>query len=92
MYTSMMVSPDGRRLLYAAHGDDGYSRTFVLGLDGSEPVPFTVRWDTYPQTWSADSHRVFFIEGNAFQGEPTKLMSARTDGFGRTEVVPGAGL
>lgn len=92
MYGSLTVSPDGSRLLYTAHGDDGYSRAFVLNLSSSETVALTVRRDTYPQAWSSDSRRVFFVEGNAFQGEATNLMSALTDGLGRAEVVTGAGL
>ena len=89
-YGELMISPDGARLLYAETGDDGYSRSWVVGMDGGTPVPLTVRRDTYPVGWSADSQRVFFIEGNGFQGEPTSLLSARYDGIGRRVVVEGA--
>lgn len=91
-YASLCPSPDGTKLAYAATGDDGFSRTFVLELAEPDPVSLTVRRDTYPMCWSADGGRVFFIEGNAFQGEPTTLMSATPDGFGRRSVVEGAGL
>ena len=89
-YGELMISPDGRRLLYAETGDDGYSRAWVVALDGGRPMPLTVRRDTYPVRWSADSERVFFVEGNAFQGEATSLLSARHDGIDRRVVVQGA--
>ena len=92
MYGSLMISPDGSGLLYSSHGDDGYSHAFVMDLSSAKVVALTVRRDTYPQSWSSDSRRLFFIEGNAFQGEATNLMSVGTDGLGRAEVVPGAGL
>lgn len=91
-YSNLRLSPDGQRLLYAEVGDDGYSRGWIVPLAGGKPVPLTVRRDTYPLGWSADGTRVFFIEGNAFQGEPTALVSARADGMGRRTVIQGAGL
>jgi hypothetical protein len=91
-YASLMLSPDGQRLLYAEVGDDGYSRASIVPVAGGTPVLLTVRRDTYPLGWSADGTSVFFIEGNAFQGEPTALMSVRADGMGRRTVVAGAGL
>jgi len=91
-YGNLMLSPDGQRLLYAEVGDDGYSRAWVVPLAGGTPVPLTVRRDTYPLGWSADGTGVFFIEGNAFQGEATALVSARADGMGRRTVIQGAGL
>jgi hypothetical protein len=91
-YASLMLSPDGQRLLYAEVGDDGYSRASIVPVAGGTPVPLTVRRDTYPLGWSADGTGVFLIEGNAFQGEPTALMSVRADGMGRRTVVAGAGL
>jgi len=92
IYASISVSPDGQKVAYAAQGDDGFSRAYVLTLPDDDPVELSVRRDTYPLCWSTDSTRVFFIEGNAFQGEATSLLSAVTDGTGRTEVVAGAGL
>jgi len=91
-YASLMLSPDGQRLLYAEAGDDGYSRASIVPVAGGTPVLLTVRRDTYPLGWSADGNSVFFVEGNAFQGEPTALMSVRADGMGRRTVVAGAGL
>lgn len=91
-YANLMLSPDGQRLLYAEVGDDGYSRASIVPVAGGTPVSLTVRRDTYPLGWSADGASVFFIEGNAFQGEPTALMTARAGGLGRRTVIEGAGL
>ncbi len=89
-YDELMISPDGKRLLYAETGDDGYSRTWMVALGGGAPTALTVRRDTYPVGWSADGTSVFFIEGNAFQGEVTSLMKASFDGTGRRVLVEGA--
>lgn len=91
-YANLALSPDGQRLLFAEVGDDGYSRGWIVPVAGGTPLPLTVRRDTYPLGWSADGTSVFFIEGNAFQGEPTALVSVRADGMGRRTVVAGAGL
>ncbi len=91
-YDRLCASPDGRYLLYAEVGDDGYSRAFILDVASSTSIALSVRRDTYPLCWSADGRRAFFIEGNSWQGEPTDLMSIRPDGMGRVVVVDGAGL
>ncbi|HET6497445.1 MAG TPA: hypothetical protein VFH17_00105 [Coriobacteriia bacterium] len=91
-FAGLMLSPDGAHLLYAEVGDDGHSRAAVVPLAGGDPVALSVRRDTYPAGWSADGSRVFFIEGNAFQGEATALVSAGADGLDRRTVVIGAGL
>lgn len=85
-------SPDGKYLAYAESGDDGYSRAFVYDVAKKTSVGLSVRRDTYPLCWTSDGSRVFFVEGNAFQGEPTVLMSVRPDGMGRAVLVDGAGL
>lgn len=92
MYASLLVSPDGERLAYAAHGDDGFSRAEIVEFAEPSRVSLSVRRDTYPVSWSATGERLYFVEGNAFQGEPTSLLSATVEGLGRTEVVSGAGL
>lgn len=91
-YGSLILSPDGRWLLYAEVGDDGYSRAWVVGVSGGPPVSLTVRRDTYPLGWAANGRSVFMIEGNAFQGEQTALVRVGVDGLGRRTVVEGAGL
>lgn len=90
-YANLCASPDGRTLAYAIVGDDGYSRTQLMSVQDAEPVPLSTRRDTYPLCWSADGDRLFFVEGNAFQGEATTLASVGSDGTGRADVVSGAG-
>ena len=86
------LSPDGAWLLYAASGDDGYSRAYTLRLSDGTRTSFSERRDTYPLAWSADGSRVFLIEGNEWQGESTALVSVKPDGTEWTVLVPGAGL
>lgn len=87
----LRLSPDSSRIAYAECGDDGFSRTFGVPVAGGAPVAFSTRRDTYPVEWSADGQRLLFIEGNAFQGEPTSLVSAGADGRERVRLVDGAG-
>lgn len=91
MYSGLCVSPDGASLMYATTGDDGHSAVSVLRTKDGHAVSMSVRRDTYPLCWSADGSRVFFVEGNAFQGEHTSLLSAASDGMGRSVVVDGGG-
>ncbi len=89
LYTRLCVSVDHKYIAYAHTGDDGYSRVFVIEVDEPEPVGLYVRRDNYPMCWTADSARLFFIEGNPFQGETMDLMSVQPDGMGRRVVVEG---
>jgi len=96
-YAHLCVSPGpagsaGRYVAYAEVGDDGYSHAFIYDSTTGDSAALTVRRDTYPLYWSADGKRLFFVEGNAFQGEQTNLMSVRADGMGRELVVAEAGL
>jgi Tol biopolymer transport system component len=90
--SDLVLSPDGRTLVYAEHGDDGYSRAFLLPATGGTPVALSSRRDCYPLQWSADGRSLFLIEGNAFQGETTALVRAPSDGSTRRRIVGGAGL
>lgn len=92
LYTGLSLSPDGKHLIYAATGDDGFSRSFISWLVDPTPIALTVRRDTYPMRWSADGEHVYFVEGNSFQGERTSLMRCSAEGLGRTVIVEGAGL
>ncbi len=90
-FQELCVSPDGLRLAFAEAGDDGYSRLFAMNVgDGSAFVPLSVRRDDYPLCWGCDG-RLYFIEGNAWQGEATSLMAVGPDGTGRTTVLKDAG-
>jgi len=96
-YAHLCMSPGvggsaGRYLAYAEVGDDGYSHAYIYDSTTGRSVALTVRRDTYPLYWSADGKRLFFVEGNAFQGEQPNLMSVGADGMGRETVVTGAGM
>jgi hypothetical protein len=86
------ISPDGKRIVYAETGDDGYSRIFVVPVTGGATLELSSRRDAYPVTFSADGAQLFYIDGNALQGEATRLMAVRLDGTERRVVVEGAGL
>jgi len=90
LWSEISVSPDGGLVAIQAQGDDGYSRVFVVPTAGGPMVGVTQRRDAGLQTWSATGERLFLIEGNAFQGEPTSLVSVKRDGSARRDVVTGA--
>ena len=50
---SISWSPDGSRLVYAAHGE-----VFILGLDGSAPVPLVRGRGA---AWSPDGHTIAYL-------------------------------
>lgn len=85
-------SSAGRYLAYAEVGDDGYSRSYIYDSVEGRSVALSMRKDTYPLCWSADGKRLFVVEGNAFQGEATAIVSTLPDGMGRVTVVQGGGL
>jgi hypothetical protein len=91
-YAALSVSPDGDWLAYTLAGDDGYSRLWVVRVDGTDARELSVRRDAYPVRWTPDSEYLLFIEGNAIHGEETRLMRVRPDGTGRMELVANAGL
>lgn len=84
------VSPDGRRVVLSSFGDDEFSRLWVFDVSGARFHTISTRRDAYPYGWSANGSRILYFEGNAYQGEPSSLMSCRPDGSGRTVVVEGA--
>ena len=90
-YASLCRSPGGARISFAAVGDDGYSRVMVMRADGTGLRTVSIRRDGYPLCWSSDGSRLYFIEGNAFQGQRTDLLSCAPDGTGVRLVVPQAG-
>jgi hypothetical protein len=90
-FGDLLLAPDGGELVYAEHGDDGYSRMFAVAAGGGVPVSLCVRRDCYPLRWAADGQSVLFIEGNAFQGDATALMRVAPSGQSRRLLVDGAG-
>jgi hypothetical protein len=93
VYAQLEPSPDEELLKYAATGDDGYSRVYVVELSGTPtPLALSIRRDTYPLRWASDARNLFIVEGNAFQGEKTSVIRVSEGGLGRTVVVEGGGL
>lgn len=89
-YHDLCISADGKYLSFAEWGDDGYSRAFSMTLGAVNKVTsLSIRRDDYPLCWGCDG-RLYFIEGNALQGEATRLMAVRPDGLGRVTLVEGA--
>lgn len=83
---------DGKSLVFTESGDDGYSRIYCVAVTGGDPLRLSTRRDAYPVGLSADGKRLLYIDGNALQGEPTRLMSVRLDGRKRTVLREDAGL
>lgn len=91
-FGDVLVSPDSRRLVYAESGDDGYSRVFTVPVSGGVATQLSTRRDGYLVGFSADGAELFYVDGNALQGEATRLMAVHLDGTGRRVVLEGAGL
>lgn len=89
-WLDLTLSPDGSHLAVSEFGNDGYSRTYLMGADGGSSVALSARRDTTIRRWSADGAWLFYIDGNRYQGEKTSLWRVRADGTGRTLVVAGA--
>lgn len=87
-FQDLCITADGTRIAFTETGDDGYSRLFVMDADGAGDRSLSVRRDDYPLGWGCDG-RLYFIEGNAIQGESTKLMAVGPDGTGRVVIVDG---
>lgn len=86
----LCLSPDGRHLGAVAVGDDGYSRISIIRLADGAVVRVLTRRDAYPRCWSASGDHLYYIEGNAYQGEPTALYRVAPDGAGRRLIATGA--
>lgn len=81
----LSISPDGVWLAFAEQGDDGYSVLFGMRIDETSPRRISGRRDAYPLQWSATDTMLYFIEGNALQGNPTSLVSVSlASGVSRT--------
>ncbi len=86
----LRLSPDGARLAVAAVGDDRYSRLSLFDLGSGRVTPVSSRRDTYVRYWDAGSRFLYYVEGNAYQGETTRFMRVEPSGLGRALVVDGA--
>lgn len=90
--TDLSVSPEGTWLVWAETRDDGYSRMFARSASGLKTIPLKAHRDCYLIGWSADGTELLRIEGNAAQGESTRLTAVRPDGTGWRVVMEGAGI
>jgi dipeptidyl aminopeptidase/acylaminoacyl peptidase len=82
----------GGRMAYDLVGDDGYSRLRTIGSDGEARREVEGARDTYPLSWDLTGSRLFYVEGNASQGEPTVLVSVDPFCGGKVFAVTDAGL
>ncbi len=89
-WATLALSPDGSTLAGSALGDDGYSRISLFALPGGAESRLALRRDGYVRFWSPSGAYLFYVEGNAFQGEPTVLYRVGPDGMGRRVVATGA--
>jgi Tol biopolymer transport system component len=83
------VSPDGKRVLMAAAGDDNYSRLWVFDTSAERFSAIQTRRDAYPCCWG-DDDQILYFEGNTYQGEPSALVSILADGTSRRMIITGA--
>ena len=90
-FGDLTLSPNASQLVFAERSDDGFSRMFAVPARGGERASLCVRRDCYPLRWTGDGAAVLFIEGNAFQGDPTALMRVDPSGTSRRLLIDGAG-
>lgn len=86
----LRLSPDGSLLAASATGDDQVSRTSIIPAGGGPATPVDLRRDTYPKSWSPSGAFLYYVQGNAYQGEETALFRVARDGTGRRVLVTGA--
>lgn len=86
----LCLSPDGKNLGAVALGDDEYSRISIFTLPNGDETRLNLRRDAYARCWSSAGDYLYFVEGNAYQGEPTVLYRIAPDGTGRRVVATGA--
>lgn len=86
----VLVGGESGLIAYDVVGDDGYSRIYTIRADGLSHHVLPGNRDVYPLMWSVDGDRIFYIEGNVSQGDPTALVSATPLGTAKHFVVLGA--
>ena len=72
--TAMVVSPDGRWMVFRARGEDGQARYYIRALDGVDvrALPGTEAATNGPAAWSYDSRWVLF-DDNLVNGKLKKI-------------------
>ena len=83
---SIAISPDGRRLVYVAEGDDGTRRLYLRDMDVLEasPIPGTER--PYGPFFSPDGRWVGFVTNRLSSG--MRLKKIAVDGSSPIELCP----
>ena len=90
----VLTGSESGLVAYDVVGDDGYSRIYTVDPEGRSRRILPGQRDVYPVAWSIDGDRLFYIEGNTYQGEEglTALFSATALGTGKQFVASGARL
>lgn len=92
----VLTGSESGLVAYDVVGDDGYSRIYTVDPEGRSRRQLPGDRDVYPLAWSIDGDRLFFIEGNTYQGEGKlglrALVSSTPLGTGKQFVVSGARL
>lgn len=92
----VLTGSESGLVAYDVVGDDGYSRIYTVDPEGRSRRQLPGDRDVYPVTWSIDGDRLFYIEGNTYQGEGklglTALVSSTPMGTGKQFPVSGARL
>ena len=91
-YGELMLSPDGTKLLFAADGDDGYSRLWTVPVAGGKATAISGLRDGYAIGWTRDGKGILFVQGNSFQGQTTSLWLSDLTGHHRKKLLDGAML
>ncbi len=91
-FSDLTLSPNGDWLVYSEAGDDGYSRLFSVPTAGGVRKALTPRYDGQWLRWSSDGTELIYVEGNADQGEATRVSAIRPDGSGHRIIIEGGGL
>jgi serine/threonine protein kinase len=88
--TSLVISPDGRRLAMVAHRADGRDTILLRALDSATAQPLPGTEGVSSMFWSPDSRFLGFIADNKLKkidvvgGPPTTLCDALSPGGGGT--------
>jgi Tol biopolymer transport system component len=79
------MSPDGKRVAYAARTGEKKNDIFVSSLDGSKPARLTEGGYNHTPAWSPDGRRIAFISDRDGAGPQIYVMNA--DGSNQTRLT-----
>ena len=90
--TTPEVSPDGRKVVFAAGNNEGKRQIWIRTLDTLEPRPLTDRGEsTRRPFWAPDSRSIGFVIGGKLKkqdiagGPPQTIRDAPTGSDGNVE-------